>query len=196
MIPTLPKERGSIMKTQTITVKIGIVPSGSGGSGNPVNAMQAQVAREQFGYTATADKMNKDQFILTKEVEAEFPETFAELEAWLNQVNATNKAGERKDPAEIWFSYVDKFYKNKEAQALFARIQGRDSDMTRKFRGSIVSFLTGGALDLEKIDKAIADGPNPSDRFSEDFWKNALAMAVQVNMTGGNAAETIIANLS
>lgn len=179
------------MKRQTITVKIGVVPSGNGGSGTPVTADQAKTARELFGYTASADKLDKDRFLLTKEIEVEFPETFSELEDWLNKVNATNKSGERKDPAEIWFSYVDKFYKNKAAQELFARIQGKDSDLTKKFRGTIIAFFPNGGADLEKLDKAIAESASPSDRWSEDFWKTAVSYAVS-----GSSVDEIISNLS
>jgi hypothetical protein len=180
------------MNKQLVEVKIGIVPSGNG-PGTPVTAEQAKIAREEFGYEAKqiTSGTNKGYFELTKSFEADFPETTEECEAWILSSNATDKSGKPKTIAGILQAYVDKFYKNKEAASLFARIQGKDTDMTKKFRGTIIAFFANGALDLEKLDKAISEGPNPSDRFSEDFWKTAVSYAVS-----GSSVDEIIANLS
>jgi hypothetical protein len=180
------------MSKQIVEVKIGIVPSGNGGAGTPVTAEQAKIAREEFGYEATQIQtgVNKGYFELTKKLEMEFPDTTAECEAWILTANATDKSGKPKTIASILQAYVDKFYKNKEAASLFARIQGKDSDMTKKFRGTIIAFFANGALDLEKLDKAIAESSNPSDRFNEDFWKTAVSYAVS-----GSSVDEIIANL-
>jgi hypothetical protein len=181
------------MITQDVVLKVSVVPSSSGtGSGTRVTAEQAKIAREEFGFTATKITNGKDEYFeLTKTFQAEFPENTQECEDWIVSNEAKDKSGKPKTIAAILNAYVDKFYKNRASQELFARIQGKDSDMTKKFRGTIIAFFANGALDLEKLDKAIAEGPNPSDRFSEDFWKTAVSYAVS-----GSTVDDIIANLS